>query len=127
MANNHRRLLLLIACVFVFRVEPVETQQPAASVSRLAWDQAAPDLASAQGYTYRYYPDGAANGTVLGGVTCTGTIAPFICVAPFPAFTPGPHSLTLTAANLAGESVPSAPLSFVFVVTPAAPTNVRIQ
>jgi hypothetical protein len=98
----------------------------------LAWDIAGADLVTVQGYTYRYYPDGATPdgatpGTVLTGVTCSGAASPFTCSVPFPAFTPGSHTLTLTAANVAGESIPSAPFSFVFVVVPGAPSNIRIQ
>lgn len=101
--------------------------QTGTPTSRLAWDQGAPDLATAQAYAYTYYADGATTGTALTGVTCTGTAAPFTCSAAFPAFTPGNHTLTLTAKNVAGEGPKSSPLSFVFVVLPSAPQNVRIQ
>lgn len=92
----------------------------------LAWDQAATDQATAQAYTYRYYPDGSASGTVLSGVVCSGTASPFTCRVNFPAFTPGAHTLQTTAANVAGESVKSAVFSFTFVVQPSAQTNLRI-
>lgn len=101
--------------------------QTGTPTSLLAWDQVAPDLASAQGYRYTYYPDGAATGTVLAAVTCTGAASPFACTVAFPAFTPGPHTLQLTARNIAGESPQSAALAFTFVVIPTAPQNLRIQ
>ena len=104
---------------------PVFAQAPATPSNGLAWDQAAPDLATAQGYVYRYYPDGAATGTILTAV-CSGAASPFSCRANFPAFTPGSHTLQTTAANAAGESVKSSPFAFVFVVQPAAQTNLRI-
>lgn len=103
----------------------VANAQTAVNTSKIAWTQEAPTLADAQGYTYRYYPDGAP-GVALSGVTCSGEGSPFSCQVAFPAFTPGNHALTMTAANLAGESVQSAPLNFVFVVTPATPTGLRI-
>jgi hypothetical protein len=96
----------------------------------LAWDQAAVTLADAQGYSYIYYPDGATNGTLLSAVKCSGTTSPFKCIVPFPAFTPGAHSLTLTSrATLNGfttESAKSLPLMFTFTVL-ATPTNLRIE
>lgn len=102
-----------------------EAQTTGTPSSRLGWDQQNASAAEAESFTYRYYPDGATVGTVLTGVTCVaGT--PTVCSAPFPAFTPGNHSLTLTASNAAGESLPSAPLSFTFVVVPTAPANLRI-
>ena len=101
--------------------------QPAATgTARIGWDQTGvASAAEAQALTYRYYPDGATVGIALTGVTCSGT-APVSCTAPFPAFTPGSHTLTLTAANQAGESAQSAPFAFVFVVVPAVPANLRL-
>ncbi len=100
---------------------------PALSTSKFAWDQSAPTLADAQAYTYKYYPDGAATGIEFTGVTCSGSSSPFQCEVNIPAFTPGNHSITMTASNLAGESAKSAPFSFVFVVTPAIPSGIRIK
>lgn len=101
-------------------------QPPGSSNQRFTFDQAAPVLADAQAYTYRYYPDGATTGITFTGVTCTGTASPFVCSVLIPAFTPGNHSITLTAANVAGESAKSSPFAFVFVVTPSVPANIRI-
>lgn len=129
-----RRLALMGFAISLALATPLRAQAPAppaASSSRLTWDQAAPDLATAQGYTYRQYADGATTGAALAGVTCVayaGTQPGLVatCAAPFPAFTPGPHTVTITAGNLAGESAPSSPFAFVFVVVPATPVNVRL-
>ena len=118
-----RRLLCLL---FLLALPGLASAQTSTPSSQIAWDQAAADLATAQALTYRYYPDGAATGTVFSGVTCSGTASPFTCTVAFPAFSPGPHSLTLSAANAAGESAKSAAVSFTFVVIPAVPANPRI-
>lgn len=118
--------LLLALAVFAVLVAPLQAQT-AVSANKLGWNQTALTLADAQALTYRYYPDGATTGITLSGVTCTGTASPFACEVPFPAFTPGNHSLTLTAANVAGESGKSSPLSFTFVVVPAIPTGLIIK
>jgi hypothetical protein len=102
-------------------------QNTGTASSKIGWDQAGvASAAEAQALTYRYYADGSATGIVLTGVTCAGTTA-VTCQAPFPAFTPGSHTITLTAGNVAGESAKSSPFAFVFVVIPSAPTNLRIQ
>lgn len=100
--------------------------QTGTSTSKLVLDQQAPDLATANAYIYRYYADGVATGTVI-TMTCTGTSAPYTCSGSMPAFTPGPHAVTFTAANVAGESAKSAVVSFTFVVIPSAPQNPRVQ
>lgn len=100
--------------------------QDASGNQFFAWNQTAPVLADAQAYTYKYYPDGSSTGVTFTGVVCTGTTSPFTCTAAIPAFTPGNHSITLTAANAAGESVQSAPFAFRFVVTPGTPSGLRI-
>ena len=113
-------LLGLIFCA----IATVASAQAAANKT-LAWDQTNVTATEAQAYTYTYYPDGALVGIVLTGVTCAGT--PVACSVPFPAFTPGSHTLTLTATNIAGESPKSSPFAFVFVVVPPAPVNIRIE
>jgi hypothetical protein len=116
---------LVITGLLVLGIASVAAAQ-AISTSKFGWGQDAPDLASAQGYTYKHYDDGSATGVVFSNVTCSGTASPFQCEALVPAYTPGTHSLQLTASNLAGESAKSTPFSFTFVVTPSAPTNLRI-
>lgn len=110
-------LLLLVPSVVFSQAIPT---------SKLGWDQDAPTLSDAQAYTYKYYADGSSTGAVLSNVTCTGSTSPFVCTAPFPAFTPGNHSIKLTASNLAGESSSSLPLDFTFIVTPSVPRGLRI-
>ena len=107
----------------------LSAQAQAIPTSKLAFNQQAPTLADAQAYTYKYYPDAATTGVNLANVTCadTATAGTFACEAPFPAFTPGSHSLTLSATNAAGEGPVSESLSFTFVVTPSAPTQLSIK
>lgn len=92
------------------------------------FDQAAPDLATAQSYTYQLYIDGSGTPVVGPGSTCTGTASPFACSVKLPAsLSPGSHSVTATAKDaVAGESAQSLPLAFTFAVTPGAPANLRI-
>jgi hypothetical protein len=121
--------LLIVALVLagVLAAGPAAAQAPVTGANKIGWDQAAPTLGEAQNYTYKYFADNATTGITLASVTCAGTASPYQCEVPFPAFTPGNHTITLTAGNLAGESVKSAPLSFAFVVTPGAPVNLRIK
>lgn len=105
----------------------VAQEPPAIPGQKFEWGQPAPTLADASGYTYKYYPDGATTGVTFTGVTCAGSAAPFTCEVLIPAFTPGNHSITITASNVAGESPKSAPFAFTFVVTPAAPVSIRIK
>jgi hypothetical protein len=118
---------ILVAVILLLIASTVYAQPPATGANKLGWDQAAPTLADAQGYTYKYFPDSATTGTALVSVTCIGATSPYQCDVAFPAFTPGPHTLTLTTSNIAGESVKSLPLNFAFVVTPGAATNLRIK
>lgn len=119
--NVKRILSVAFVAVALLAIPHVASAQ-ATGTSKLAWDQpSVPDAATAQAFTYKYYADGATT-----GVTCTGT-APVTCQVNYPAFTPGSHTLTLTASNVAGESPKSAVFSFTFVVIPAAPNNIRIQ
>lgn len=124
--------LAVAILVLVCLATPVFAQTPVTTANKIGWDQQAPSLAEAQAYTYKYYPDGVTIGIVLTGVTCTAVNAPTGTVVPqcevaFPAFTPGSHTLTLTASNSAGESVKSPTLSFAFVIIPTAPSNLRIK
>lgn len=95
---------------------------------QLSWPQPAPDLASASGYTYRRYDDGATTGMVLTGVTCTGAASPFTCTSGVFAVTTGSHTLQMTAANSTGESikVPTPPLAYAFTDIPFPPGDVRV-
>jgi hypothetical protein len=112
--------------VLAFLLIPVLAQAQATNSSRLVWEQPNATLAEAQAYTYRYYPDGNATGTSLTNVICAEQNTTITCASDFPAFTPGSHSLTITALNAAGESSQSAPFMFTFVVLPSTPINIRI-
>lgn len=114
-----------ICLVLLLLAAPAAAQQ-GSSNQKFSWDQSAPTLVDAQAYTYKYYPDSAPVGIVFTGVICAGTASPFVCSVNIPAFTPGNHSIQLTASNLAGESTKSSPFAFVFVVTPSVPANIRI-
>lgn len=121
-----KKILFTIVLIFI-TASFSYAQTPTTGKSQIGWDQEAPTLAEAQGYIYKYYADDSATGITLVSVTCSGATSPFLCQVAFPAFTPGPHNLVLTASNLAGESLKSSPpLTFKFVVTPATPGNVRI-
>jgi len=100
--------------------------QNATPGSTLRFDQPAPNVLEAQGYTYNKYVDGGDVPTPLTSVQCSGAISPFLCEAPFPAFTPGSHTIRITASNVAGESLRSTPFPFTFVVVPAQPLNLRL-
>lgn len=96
------------------------------TANHVGWDQSAQDLATANALTFKYYPDGASTGSPLTNVTCVGTTSPFQCVTLIPAFTPTTHTLTVSANNIAGESLKSNTISFTFVVVPVAPANLHI-
>lgn len=120
--------IVVAAIAFCLLSNTAWAQTPQATpVSKFSWTMASPTLADANGYEYRIYVDGSTTGAILAGVVCTGTVAPYNCEAPIPAFTPGNHTATLTAKNVAGESAKSDPLGFVFVVTPAKPGNFGIK
>lgn len=111
----------LILALAIMQPSPIAT--PA---SKLAWDQPAPDLSSAQGYTYKYYPDGSTTAGALIGTTCSGTVTPFQCEVQFPTFVQGNHTLKLSATNVAGETL-SDPFAFAFVDKPGKPINIHIK
>jgi hypothetical protein len=117
---------LLLACMFVLTFAGLASAQQAGASSSLQWDIAGTDLATVNAYIYRHYDDSAVTGVVFTGVSCVGAASPFVCTVPFPAFTPGAHTVAVSAANVAGESPRTAPLAFTFLVIPATPTTLRI-
>lgn len=117
-----RKLVLILSLL----VLPIIANAQAIPSSKLAWDQSGADLATVQAYTYKYYPDLATTGTVLSNVTCSGTTSPFQCEVAYPAFTPGNHTVKISASNIAGETL-SDPFAFTFVVQPAKPLNLHIK
>ena len=117
------RIAVLLALLLLPSV--LHAQTTVRTGMELVWDQDQTTAAEAQTFSYRYFVDGAATGDLLSGVTCAG--APVVCRAPVPAFTLGAHTITLAAENVYGSSLPSAPLSFTFVIVPASPRSVRIE
>jgi hypothetical protein len=117
---------LFLACTFLLAFAGLASAQQAGVSSSLQWDMAAADLATANALTFRHYDDAAMTGVVFTGVSCVGATSPFVCTVPFPAFTPGSHTVAVSAANAAGESPRTAPLAFTFLVIPATPTTLRI-
>lgn len=95
--------------------------------SKFGFDQAALTVADANAFTYRAYLDGSAVGVVV-TTTCVASAVTSVhtCTAPIPALTPGTHTVQLTAANVAGESLKSAAMSFTIVAVPSAPSSLRI-
>lgn len=123
-----RKLLFMIAaCIVLLFAPSIAAQTTGVAGQKFAWDQAAPDLATAQGYTYKHYDDASTTAVTFTSVTCTGTVSPFQCEVLIPAFTPGAHSVTITAGNVAGESAKSSPFNFTFVVVPGSPANIHIK
>lgn len=123
-----RRLLaLLLVALAIPALAGAQTVTPA---NKLGFNELGPDLLTVQAYTYKVYADGGGVG-VATATLCTAPVLPdtagFTCTFPFPAFTPGSHTLTVTATNAAGESAKSAPISFTMIVTPVAPGGLRIQ
>ncbi len=94
--------------------------------NKLAWDEVAPTLSTAQSYVYKVYLDGAATGTTV-TATCTITASVITCTTPASIFAGGNHTITMTATNGVGESAPSAPFSFTMNLGPNTPTNLRGQ
>lgn len=130
-----KKLFIISVVVSILLLSSLLNAQ-AVSTSKLAFDIPTSTLAVAQGYAYKYYPDSAVTGTTLATVTCTGTATPFQCEAPFPAFTPGSHTLTITAVltyvDVNGvsqtlEGAKSTPFTFTFIVNPGTPINLHIK
>jgi len=88
------------------------------------------DIPTLQSYTYRYYLDGSATGTILTNVTCVASAGPWTCETPVPTSIKGTHTATITVA-LTPTSITSAKsnqISFndTVVAPPAIPTGFRI-
>lgn len=116
--------LILSLSFALFLLIPSLAHAQVTSGKSLAWDQPNASLSEAQAYTYTMYAD-TSRVDVLSGVTCSGTSL-VSCQVAFPAFTPGSHTLQLTAKNAAGESAKSAAFNFTFIIVPDAPSNIRV-
>lgn len=120
----------VLVLALLFASLSARAQTPILGTERLKWGQAASDLTTAQGYSYRSIIDGAASSAVA-GVTCAGSASPFQCSAPVPMVTAGVHEIRLVARLSAGgltlDSAPSAPFSVQMLQAPTAPVNLGIQ
>lgn len=127
--EEHRMKFWLTLLVFVLWPAAVLAQAPVGTATQhIAFDQAAADLPTAAALVYRTYNDGAAVG-ILVGATCAGTTSPFTCQVLIGAMglTAGMHTVMLTAAIGAVESVKSAPFTFACSnCAPPPPGNFRI-
>jgi hypothetical protein len=123
-----RTFTLTLGLLLGLMIHTAAAQATGGPGSRLAWDQAATNLAEAQGITYEASFDGGALATVA--ATCTGSTSPFTCVASIPALTPGSHTTAVRAVRIIDSQRLEGPLSatfnFTLVALPAAPTNLRI-
>ena len=117
--------LILVALLLLPSLAYAQVPQ-ATSSQKFAWDQDVAASENIPALMFKYYTDGATTGVILTGVVCTGTAPTLFCSVPIPAFTPGTHSIKLSAINIAGESALSVPFDFALVVTPSAPRLIRV-
>lgn len=121
-----RRALMTAAALLVVLVGTAAAQTPTPVPSaqqaglRLAWDH---DGIATTGY--RLVIDGQAPTEVA--ATCAVEAATKVrtCAVPFPALTPGEHTIVVVAYN-AQASASSEPFAVVVYVDPAKPVNIRI-
>jgi hypothetical protein len=114
---------LLSSTVVFAQGAPNQVQQKDALQCKVQWDVAAPDLATAQGYTYRLYVDGGAGViTVPASVTANSNGGVEVQFS-LPSNALGQHVLTETQQDGASpESVQSDPFSYTVVPnTPPQP------
>lgn len=110
---------LMLACVLVLVATVASAQVPSPTPAnvKIGWDH---DGFNTDGYAL--IVDGVRSVIVA---TCTGTAPVLVCTTPFPAMTPGTHTLQVEAFNAAGAGI-STPLSVTVFVKPGDPTGVRI-
>jgi len=118
-------MLLTLGLLLLAAAAQAQTATPG---SKFIWTQST-DAATAQAYTWKVYTDGAAIGVTLTAVTCVANspATTATCSVAIPAFTPGPHSITVSATNAAGEGPKSDALAFTMVALPAKPGTPSIQ
>lgn len=112
---------LALAFALVVGVATASAQTPVPSptppTTRLGFDH---DGVNTDGYRLK-----VDDVTALVTATCTGVAAARTCEIPFPALTPGNHTLWVIAFNAAGEAA-SDPFPVTVFVQPAKATNIRI-
>ena len=121
-----KRVVSFMFGVFFLSVVVASAQTQATGASRFAWDQPNLSAAEAQLLTYNLRVDGSTTPVVLSNVSCLDVAGVTVCGCPIPAFTPGNHTSTVSAQNVAGESLPSNVLTFQFIIVPNAPVNFRL-
>jgi hypothetical protein len=119
------KTILLLSLLLVPSI--AYSQNPVATASqKFGWDQDIAEGENVPALVFKYYADGSTTGVVFTGVICGGTAPTLSCTVPIPAFTPGNHSIRISASNIAGESALSVPFDFALIVVPAAPRAIRI-
>lgn len=121
-------LVAMVVGVFGFGATGL-AQAPATGTERLGWDQASPDLATAQAYHADVEVDSVVASSNV-AITCSGAASPFTCSAAFPSMTLGPHAVRIRVIQtVSGEpftSAWSAPFSVLILVGPPTPLNLRV-
>lgn len=86
------------------------------------------DVVTAQAFTYKLYSDAVVAGVTLTSVVCVNvSVGRTDCTVKIPAFTPGAHTVRVTASNGAVEGPKSDPLDFTLVAVPSKPTSLKVQ
>lgn len=123
-----KNLILALIMLVGVGIGSAQAQAQAGPNSRVQFDQTAANVTEANGFTYRSYIDGGAG--VVFAVNCvpTAITTEFVCTAvdPLPALQVGSHNISLSAANVVGESIPSNPYPFTVIIVPATPQNIRL-
>jgi len=121
-------LISTLAILFGLAVPAAAQTFQATPDSDIGWDQAAATLATAQGYVYSYSIDLAAYVAFTTPIVCGAgpNATTFACRTDLPIAATGSHTITLRAANAAGNSLPSTAITFVMTLVPAVPGNVTI-
>lgn len=130
-----RKLVFLVMCILSMREIAFAQTQVLTPGAVLVWDQppSPGDPVLPNAFEYRLSTDGAPAVVIAPPPTCTAPAAPatnWRCQMPVPAFTPGTHTLVvsahLTYNGATYDSQPSATLTLltIFVYPPA---NLRIE
>lgn len=131
-AKRHNMRSWLSGCLLILGgmgATPALAQSPAVPSDRLGWTQSA-GAAEIADLTFGVYVDGSKVALPTATCVAAATTGMYDCVAPFPAMTPGAHTLELVAIRTMGttvlESAKSVPLAVTFVVVPSAPQSPRV-
>lgn len=113
-------VLMAVGSLLLAQIAGAQTPvpSPTPSATRLAWDH---DGVNTDGY--RLKVDAAAAVDVV--ATCAVVAGVRTCDTPFPALTPGAHTLLVIAWNIAGETA-SDPFLVNVIVVPGKAGNLRI-